>query len=124
LTYVGLNIHQGIFCRLASKKIFCRLARLPNLVGITENRKDCEFRPFLFSKALYVLPEDWREKGGEERSGVDGEVKDGEERLQLSLLLRQFELVAAKGSHARLDAARAHRDEEEADQGKFAEKHV
>ena len=48
------------------------------------------------AKALNVLPDLRGEDGGDERAGVDGEVEDGEEGLQLPLLLRQLELIPTK----------------------------
>ncbi len=38
------------------------------------------------------LSEDGGEEGGDQGAGVDGEVEDGEERLELALLLWEFEL--------------------------------
>ena len=48
------------------------------------------------AKALNVLPDLRGEDGGDERTGVDGKVEDGEEGLQLPLLLRQLELISTK----------------------------
>ena len=48
------------------------------------------------AKALNVLPDLRGEDGGDEGAGVDGEVEDGEEGLQLPLLLRQLELIPTK----------------------------
>ena len=48
------------------------------------------------AKALHVLPDLGREDGRDEGAGVDGEVEDREESLQLPLLLWQLELVPTK----------------------------
>ncbi|EAU62494.1 hypothetical protein STIAU_4702 [Stigmatella aurantiaca DW4/3-1] len=53
------------------------------------------------------------EERGEERAEVDGPVEDGEDLLHQVLVLLG-ELVADHGGHARLDAARAQGDEEQA----------
>ena len=39
------------------------------------------------------LPEDGRDEGGEEGAGVDAEVEEAEECLQLPRLLRHLELI-------------------------------
>ena len=44
------------------------------------------------TEALDILPEHGSDEGGDEGARVDGEVEDGEEGLQLALLLRQLEL--------------------------------
>ena len=61
----------------------CRNAKSQRVAGVV-------------AKALHVLPDLRGEDGRDERAGVDCEVEDGEEGLQLALLLRQLELVPAK----------------------------
>ena len=67
-----------------------------------------------------TLPENGRDEGRDERSGVDCKVENGEECLQLPLLLRKLELVAAERGDARLDAAGAGGDQGQADQRELA----
>ena len=61
-----------------------------------------------------LLPEDGRQDGGDHRAKVDGGVEDAEEGAHLGVLLGQLELVGAEGDDARLDAARAEADQDQA----------
>ena len=67
-------------------------------------------------------PEDGSQDGGNHGAKVDGEVEDVEEGAHLRLLLRERELLCAKGDHAGLDASCAKGDEEETDEGNCSEK--
>ena len=49
-------------------------------------------------------------------------IKKKNKNLKLSFLFRQFELISAEGSDARLDAAGAESNQGQADQRKFTEK--
>ena len=71
----------------------------------------------ILPEAVHFLAEDRRDERGDERAGVDGEVKHGEELLELLILLRTHELIAAECRHARLDAARAESDDEQTEKG-------
>ena len=66
-----------------------------------------------------IFPDPGSEDGGDEGAGVDGEVEDGEEGLELSFLFRQLELVTAERRDAGLDTARADGYEGQADEGEF-----
>ena len=60
--------------------------------------------------------QDGRDEDGEQRAHVDGEVEDGEEAAARFLVaLAAAELVGAERTHARLDAARAERYQQQAD---------
>ena len=59
--------------------------------------------------------QDGRDEDGEQRADVDGEVEDGEEAAaRLLVLVAAAELVGAEAAHARLDAARAERYQQQA----------
>ena len=73
----------------------------------------------LVAEAVDVLAEDGSEEGGDHRAGVDGEVEDGEEGLELPLLFRELELVTAERGDAGLDASGADGDQEQAEEGKL-----
>ena len=57
------------------------------------------------AKAVDILSQDRRQRGGNERAGVDGEVEHGEELLELAFLVRQNELVTAERGYARFDSS-------------------
>ena len=59
----------------------------------------------LLSEAVHLLAQVRRHVGGNERTGVDCEIENGEELLELFLLLRTLELVASECRDARFDAS-------------------
>ena len=83
--------------------------------GETEGQREAR----VLVEAFDVFAQDGRQEGGDERSCVDGEVEDGEELLQLLILLGTGELVAAEGRNAGLDAARSQRDHHQTNQRKM-----
>ncbi len=53
--------------------------------------KKCIFQNILW-ECCSCLSEDGGEEGGDQGARVDGEVEDGEERLELALLFGEFKL--------------------------------
>ena len=85
-----------------------------------KNGRDAEgqWETGLLAETLNVLAENRRQEGRDERAGVDGEVENGEELLELPILLGSRELVASESWHARFDTPRPEGDHRQTQQWK------
>ena len=79
-----------------------------------------EWKARILAEAVDILSQDRCHESGNERSGINGKVEDGEELFQLFVLLRTNELITAKSRNARLDPARPESDQEESHHRKFS----
>lgn len=77
----------------------------------TSRNREGEREATVLVEAVHVVPQNRREEGGDQASGVNGEIEQREEPGQLQLLLGQDELVASEGGDAGFDTSRAEGDE-------------
>ena len=78
----------------------------------TESQREAR----VLAEAFDVLTQHWCQESGDERTGVDGEVKDGEELFQLLILFWQRELLTTESRNAGFDPACSEGDESQAHQ--------
>ena len=68
---------------------------------------------FIHIKALSICTKNRSDEGGNERAGVNGEIKQGEEESDLLCLFGQFKLFSAKSCNTRFNSSATKCDEKE-----------